>query len=156
SPSIAPRTALRSRTSSGSGRTRSLPSSPASASSRSRRRPTATIRAWSWAKRRAIAVPNPAVAPVTRTIIGFPPLAWLVERQNQRLEIGAFRKARVNRMIGSGARRAQDPARPPGIEQPAPHGLGEVGFGDIVRAGRHEEIAAGLDERGREARHLAI
>jgi hypothetical protein len=42
---------------------------PALSTSRSARRPVATILAPSWANRRAMAVPKPAVAPVTKTIM---------------------------------------------------------------------------------------
>src|SRR5580692_5795093 len=51
---------------------RSVPSSPASALSRSWRRPAATTRCPSVMNFLAIAAPNPALAPVTNTVIDMP------------------------------------------------------------------------------------
>src|SRR6185312_7832751 len=100
---------------------------------------------------RAVESPNRKIA----QLFGSTPL-WSVEREQLRLEIGAFRQKRMNRMIGGGAGAEKNSGVARGIVEAAAHRIGEIVDADIVRARRDEQEAAGRDARGGEARELAI
>jgi len=59
-------------------------------------------------------------------------------------------------MVGPGAGLTQDPAGAPGIGEPAPHRLGEIGGANVVRTGGDEHEPAWRGEARSEPRQFAV